>query len=146
MHLQTTSIGVANEQLFPAPQEDIDYPIVGIIDSGICPNSSLISPWIIARESYVPNGFEDYSHGTMVASLIVNSQSLNHQDTRFPSTHARIVDVNVFPKGGTTTEDELVAIIQDIVPKYPQVKVWNLSLGGNDPVHNTDFSDLLIFG
>lgn len=145
MHLQTTSIGAANEQLFPAPQEDIDYPIVGIIDSGICPNSSLISPWVIARESYVPNGFEDYSHGTMVASLIVNSQSLNHQDTRFPSTHARIVDVNVFPKGGTTTEDELVAIIQDIVPKYPQVKVWNLSLGGNDPVHNTDFSDFAHF-
>lgn len=145
LYLQTTPVGIADEQLFPAPQTDVDYPIVGVIDSGICPNSSLIAPWVIARESYVPDGFEDYSHGTMVAALIVNSQSLNHQDTRFPSTHARIVDVNVFPKGGTTTEDELVAIIEDVVPKYPQVKVWNLSLGGNDPVHNTDFSDFAHF-
>lgn len=144
-HLQTSPVGMADEMLFPAPQQGVEYPIVGVIDSGICPKSSLMSPWVVARESYVPEGLEDYNHGTMVAALIVNSQSLNHQDQRFPSTHAKIVDVNVFPRGGTTSEDDLVAIIEEVVPKYPQVKIWNLSLGGSDPVHTTDFSDFAHF-
>lgn len=144
-HLQTSFLGSADEMLFPAPQQDVDYPIVGVIDSGICPNSSLIAPWIVARESYVPFGLEDYSHGTMVAALIVNCQSLNHQDQRFPDTHARIVDINVFPRGGTTSEDDLVSIIEEVIPKYPQVKIWNLSLGGDDPAHTTDFSDFAHF-
>lgn len=143
--LQAAPIGLANESLFPPPNLEVDYPIVGVIDSGVCPNSTLISPWVVARESYVPPGLEDYSHGTMVAGLIINSRSLNHQDTRFPESQAKIVDVNVFPKGGTTSEDELVAIIEEVVPKYPQVKVWNLSLGGHNPAHNTDFSDFAHF-
>ncbi|WP_421188805.1 S8 family anti-phage peptidase IteS [Aeromonas enteropelogenes] len=145
MEMQTSSIGHANSNLFPQPDTEKDYPVVGIIDSGICPKSTLISPWVIARESYVPPGLEDYTHGTMVAGLIVNSRPLNHQDERFPESQAKIVDVNVFPKDGSTSEDDLVAIIEEVVRKYPEVKVWNLSLGGVDPVHDTDFSDLAHF-
>lgn len=145
VEMQTSSIGYANEQLFPPPQQEKNYPVVGIIDSGVCPESTLISPWVVARESYVPLGLEDHTHGTMVAGLIVNSRSLNHQDKRFPEAQSKIVDVNVFPKGSSTSEDDLVAIIEEVVIKYPEVKVWNLSLGGADPVHDTDFSDLAHF-
>ncbi len=143
--LQASPVGHADELLFPPPNLGEDYPIVGMIDSGICPNSSLITPWIVSRESYVPPGFEDHTHGTMVAGLIINSQSLNHLDARFPSTQAKVVDVNVFPNGGTTSEDDLIAIIEEVVPKYPEVKVWNLSLGSSDSAHNTDFSDFAHF-
>jgi serine protease AprX len=143
--VQANPIGKADHEIFPPPSLKDDYPIVGVIDSGVCPSCSLISPWIVARESYVPSGYEDYTHGTMVAGLIVNSRSLNFDDDHFPSTQAKIVDINVFPKGGSVSEDDLVAIIEEVIPKYPQVKIWNLSLGGNDPSHMTDFSDFAHF-
>lgn len=118
-HTQANPVGKADHDLFPPPSPKDDYPIVGVIDSGICPSCSLLSPWIVARESYVPSGYEDYTHGTMVAGLIVNSRSLNFQDDRFPSTQAKIVDVNVFPKDSSISEEDLVAIIEEVVPKYP---------------------------
>jgi hypothetical protein len=133
----------ADSTTFPMPEHNREYPIVGIIDSGICPNNTLLSPWIIARETYVPLG-EDYQHGTMVAGLVVNSRALNHNDGRFPTSQAKIVDVNVFPKDGNISEIELVSTIEEL-SKYPDVKVWNLSLGASNPVSETDFSDFACF-
>lgn len=135
----------ADPTTFPMPEHNREYPIVGIIDSGICPNNTLLSPWIIARETYVPLGEEDYQHGTMVAGLVVNSRALNHNDGRFPTSQAKVVDVNVFPKDGNISEIELVSTIEEIIPKYPDVKVWNLSLGASNPVSETDFSDFACF-
>ncbi|WP_444893294.1 S8 family anti-phage peptidase IteS [Microbulbifer sp. TRSA001] len=143
--VQTTPVGSANVDSFPPPTPDGHYPVVGVIDSGVCPNSNLIQPWVHARESFVPRGLEDYSHGTMVAGLIVNSHSLNHHDPKFPKSQAKIVDVNVFPKQGSVREEDLIAIIEQVVPKYPEAKVWNLSLGGDTPSHPTDFSDFARF-
>ncbi|WP_108653110.1 S8 family anti-phage peptidase IteS [Dongshaea marina] len=145
LNLQASPIGLVDEQLLPSPKNGEEYPVVGVIDSGVCPSSTLLEPWILARENFVPPGQEDYTHGTMVAGLIINSKSLNYQDERFPETQAMIVDVNVFPKDGGTSEDDLVAIIEEVVPKYPQVRVWNLSLGSPSPVHVTDFSDFARF-
>jgi hypothetical protein len=140
-----TILGKVDTTLFSGPLANRDYPTVGIIDSGVCPNNTLLKPWIVATESYVPAGLEDHSHGTMVAGLIVNSKVLNHNDPRFPSSQAKIVDVNVFPKRGGVSEDELISIIEEVVPKYPEVKVWNLSLGASNPVSESDFSDFACF-
>ncbi|MFW1970855.1 S8 family anti-phage peptidase IteS [Acinetobacter bereziniae] len=140
-----TTLAKVDDSFFDPPQVGKDYPVVGVIDSGVCPNNSLLAPWIIASESYVPLGHEDYSHGTMVAGLVVNSRILNHNDSRFPSSQAKIVDVNVFPKDIGVSEDDLIAIIAEVVPKYPTVKVWNLSLGASNPVSETDFSDFACF-
>ncbi|MGN8009444.1 S8 family anti-phage peptidase IteS [Acinetobacter sp. 22301] len=136
----------ADISVFPAPDATKDYPVVGVIDSGVCPNNTLLSPWVVARESYVPSGLEDYNHGTMVAGLIVNSKALNHNDHRFPSSQAKIVDVNVFPRSSVgISEDDLISAIAEVIPKYPEVKIWNLSLGASNPVGETDFSDLACF-
>lgn len=144
-NLQTTIVGKATEGVCPAPEPELDYPIVGLIDSGVCPSNTLLQPWIADRKSYVPPGGEDYSHGTMVAGLIVNPRRLNHQDPRFPDSQCKIVDINVFPNGGTVSEDELVMIIEEVITTYPHVKVWNLSLGGERPVGTTTFSDFAHF-
>ncbi len=142
--VQMTPVGQADEELFPPPVVGQQYPVVGVIDSGVCPNNSLLSPWIVARESYVTLGNEDHAHGTMVAGLIVNSRALNHQDERFPNTQAKIVDVCVFPKDEMVSEEDMVAMIAEVVPKYPDVKIWNLSLGGGT-VDKTEFSDFAHF-
>ena len=129
----------------PAPDPNIDYPLVGVIDSGVCPKSTLLAPWVVARESFVPLGDEDYSHGTMVAGLIANPRALNHKDPRFPSSQAKIIDVNIFPKKGLVLEEDIASAIETVIPKYPDVKVWNLSLGGASPVNHSYFSDLALF-
>lgn len=145
IELTTSPVSAASTDNFPPPDPDVEYPVVGVIDSGVCPNSSLISPWVIARETYVPQGQEDYSHGTMVAGLIANSRALNHSDLGFPASQCKVVDVNVFPKGSPIDEGFLVSVIEEVVKKHSDVKIWNLSLGGSRPVEINEFSDFANF-
>jgi serine protease AprX len=129
-----------NDLLPPNPNET--YPLVGIIDSGVNPHDSLLAPWVEYQESYVPQHLRDYTHGSFVAGLIVGGHRLNHQDSRFPKTQAKIVDVIALPKAGIgISEDDLLTIIEDVVLKYPEVRVWNLSLGMPHPTcDNKQFS------
>jgi serine protease AprX len=126
---------------FPLPEAGTDYPLIGVVDSGTAAGDPLLSPWRHAREVYVPEADQDNSHGSFVSGLIVHSRSLNHDDSRFPSCSARIVDIVALAKNGTT-EDKLLSTLEDAVEKYPEVKVWNLSLGTERAVDNKSFSDL----
>jgi serine protease AprX len=141
--VRSTSIPIraAGSHDFPPPKLGVEYPIVGIIDSGTAVNDPHLAPWRHAREVYVPASDQDHSHGSFVSGLIVHAQSLNHGDARFPSCAARFLDVVALSKSGTT-EDKLLAILEDVLGKYPNVKVWNLSLGTSRPVSNKRFSDL----
>jgi len=143
--LQSSPIGMVDETVLPPPDADIEYPVVGVIDSGICPNSSFLTPWIVAREEYVPQKLQDHAHGTMVAGLIAGAQSLNNQDPRFPVSRAKIVDVAVFEKNISLQEDVLISILEDVIPKHPDVHIWNLSLGGSTPSLSSEFSDFACF-
>lgn len=125
---------------FPKPEAGIEYPVVGVIDSGTAAADPYISPWRVGREVYVPSPEQDNSHGSFVSGLIVHSRRLNHKDARFPSCSARILDVVALGKGGTT-EDKLLSTIEDALGKYPDVKVWNLSLGTERPINDKTFSD-----
>lgn len=125
---------------FPAPKQGAEYPIIGIVDSGTAINDPYLAPWRDAREVFVPPAEQDHSHGSFVSGLVVHSRNLNHQDARFPSCSARFVDVVALGKGGTT-EDKLVSALEDALGKYPEVKVWNLSLGTTKGIDNKSFSD-----
>lgn len=129
---------------FPAPMADQTYPVVGIIDSGVNPDDPLLKPWSVSREVYVPPEYRDHHHGSFVAGLVVNGKILNHDDPRFPNVNAKFVDVVAIPgKGQAIREDDLVTIIEEVVPKHPSVKVWNLSLGtAAEPCKDDAFSDL----
>ncbi len=145
LELQTSSIGVVDQFLLPPPSGDFNYPIVGVVDSGVCPHSSLLAPWVVGREEYVPQDLQDNTHGTMVAGLIAGAYTLNNQDDRFPRAQAKILDVPVFEKDVSLQEDILVAILEDVIPKHPEVRVWNLSLGGSTPCIDSAFSDFACF-
>lgn len=43
------------------------------------------------------------------------------------------------------TEDELKAVLEEIIPKHPEVKVWNLSLSSDSECDEVEFSDLAIY-
>jgi serine protease AprX len=137
-------VGKLTAATFPAPEKGVDYPIVGLIDSGISPLSAHMAPWISGREFYVPESVRDYEHGTFVAGLLIHARSLNHGDIRFPECPCRVLDVVAIPASGRIREDELLAIIREVVPRHPEVRVWNVSLSGSTPCTDYAFSDLAI--
>lgn len=137
-------VGKLNAAQFPAPVPGVTYPIVGVVDTGIDPTNKLLAPWVAARHEYVPVADRDYEHGTFVAGLLVHARSLNHGDSRFPARSCRVVDVIALPRSGSISEHELLAILQEVVPKHPDVRVWNLSIGGNIPCSNHAFSDFAV--
>ncbi len=126
---------------FPLPSADEQYPVIGIVDTGIDPSNPCLAPWVVAREENVAEYERDHGHGTFVAGLVVHARRFN-QDPKFPDTSARIVDVQALPGGKPLPEYELLAILDDVVPKYPQVKVWNLSLSADEPCEDQRFSHL----
>lgn len=134
-------IRAAAQRDFPPPVVDVEYPLVGIVDSGTVETDPHLSPWRFAREVYVSPDEQDNNHGSFVAGLVVHARHLNHSDNRFPSCAAKFVDVVALSETGTT-EYKLLATLEDVIPKYPDVKVWNLSLGTSLSVNNMSFSDL----
>lgn len=134
-------IRAAEQRDFPPPIPNVEYPLIGIIDSGTVEADPHLAPWRHAREVYVSPHEQDNNHGNFVAGLVVHARHLNHSDDRFPSCAAKFVDVVALSKTGTS-EDKLLTTLEDVIPKYPEVKVWNLSLGTRQSVNNKSFSDL----
>lgn len=129
----------------PPPEEDRAYPVVGVIDSGVDPGDSFLAPWVIERHEYVPPRYRSYDHGSFVAGLIAQPRLLNQGDPRFPDASARVVDVVAIPGGHEgVREDDLLTILEDVVPAHPDVRVWNLSLASDEPCDDRSFSDLAI--
>lgn len=143
--VRSTSIPVRNAapQDFPTPQPGTDHPLVGIVDSGTREDDPYLTPWRHAREAYVAKADQDHSHGSFVSGLLVHARSLNHDDARFPRCSARFIDVVALGKAGTS-EDKLLTSLEDALGKFPDVKVWNLSLGTDRPVTDKTFSDLAV--
>lgn len=133
---------------FPSPDPEFPYPVVGLIDTGVNPNDPLLAPWTVGRREYVPAAYRDFNHGTFVAGLIVNARHLNHSDLRFPSCQSKFLDVVAVPgHSDKISEDELLTILEDVIPKHPDIKVWNLSLSRCDGPACSDntFSDFAVF-
>lgn len=135
----------ANGTDFPPPENGRVYPTVGIIDTGTSPTDALLTPWVAKRHDYVAQHEQDFDHGSFVAGLVVHPRLLNSGQPAFPEGGAKIIDVVAIPgKGAGLGEDELVTILEEVLPKHPEVRVWNLSLAGSAPCSDGDFSDLAV--
>lgn len=130
----------ANE--FAGPTPGHNYPLLGIIDSGVDPSDNVLAPWIHDRSSFVHASEVDHTHGSFVAGLTIYGKQLNHDDERFPVTQAKIVDVVALPKSGIpVTEKEILQKITEALDNHPEVKIWNLSLATQNPCLDNAFSD-----
>lgn len=133
----------------PMPVEGEEYPIIGIIDSGIIPGHKFLEPWVYKREIFVGEDYRNYEHGTFVAGIIEYGNMLNLNAQK--QQHYKILDVTVSPnndprKGAvdTLSEDSLINILHDVIGRYNhEVKVWNMSLG-TDTLCKDTISDLAI--
>jgi serine protease AprX len=141
--VRTTSriIGNVSATVFPPPDPKREYGLVGLFDSGTDPNNTHLQAWVVARYDFVPLSEQDNDHGSFVAGLIMNSRALNHGRDDFPSAASRIVDYVAFDKTGLIREDDLLIALDDALTRFPDVKIWNLSLGvEDDPCNDHEFS------
>jgi serine protease AprX len=108
--LRTSSrrLGPATYAMFAPPDKGVEYPILGIIDSGVDPNSAFLQPWVAARMWAVAANECDHSHGTFVGALAIHPRQLNNSNGCFPMCPCKLLDVVAFPKSGELPEDELL--------------------------------------
>ncbi len=85
---------------------------------------------------------QDNDHGSFVAGLLAHSRRLNHGDKRFPNAAAKIIDFVAIDKDGSISEYDLLTALDTALSKFPDVRVWNLSLGIKKCCHESEFSDL----
>ncbi len=125
-----------------APEKEINYTIVGVLDSGI-KDIPQIKPWLL-KENHLshPESHLDKRHGTFVAGILeYNNELLNLGHDLLSGFH--LFDAAVFPaKKGSIDEDELLGYIQDAVSlNAKKVKLWNMSLGTRTEADLNNFSD-----
>ena len=129
------------------PVEGEEYPILGILDSGV-EQSDYLSSWSHEEENNIA-GLDELDinriHGTMVASVAVYGDILENKDYTGcgPLKFVSCI-VNSDKDGLKITEDELIMYIREAVQQYPYIKIWNLSQGSQTEVSDFIFSDFAI--
>jgi len=134
-------LGPVTVENFPAPELDIEYPVVGIFDTGTDPNNKLLQDWVVGRMDCHPMVAQDNTHGSFVAGLMANGRHLNNGDLRFPDSSAKIVDIVVFNNSYEVEESDLIMFIEDALVQFPEVRIWNLSLASSEPCSDDQISD-----
>lgn len=123
--------------------EDEDYPIVGILDSGIKPIPHL-EKWLGDHKfSGYPEEYQDNGHGTFVSGIVAYGDELD-ADGNSLVNGIRLFDATVYPdvKKETIYADDLIDRIREAVEKNSaEIKIWNLSLGSSDQADLDEFSD-----
>lgn len=125
-----------------SPMPGIEYPIVGVLDSGIADIEQL-KPWLL-EDSYsaYPENMLNRAHGTFVAGIIVYGDQLEGQNWT-GLEGCRLYSAAVFPDENLETidEDELIENIRAAINSRPDIKIWNLSGGLKAECDLRDFSD-----
>ncbi len=140
----------ATTTALPLPDALAEYPIVGIVDSGIAASCGPLLPWVADTEVFVVAAEQNREHGTFVGGLVAFASDVNLVGVADIGGPCRLLDVIAMPnhdvtKGpvGVLSEPTLVGILRDVVPRYrDRVRVWNLSLGSDDLCQDSAFSDL----
>ena len=127
------------------PTEGEEYPVIGILDSGVDTSSVHLSPWRLTEEDNVAGLLDpdiNTVHGTMVASVAVYGDMLENKPYTGcgPLKYVSCI-VNTEKNGIRISEDELVMHIREAVRQHPVVKVWNLSQGSEQEVSDYMYSD-----
>lgn len=140
--VETDSMESENTVDIKIPNEGVEYPIVGVLDTGVSKNPYL-APWLLdSKFSSYPEELIDPMHGSCVSSIIVYGDSLQSENWT-GNSGCKIFDATVFPdqKQESIDEDELVENIREAIKENNHIKIWNLSLGTAAESDINDFSD-----
>ncbi|WP_289057748.1 S8 family peptidase [uncultured Flavobacterium sp.] len=140
--VETDSVASGDTVEIKIPKEGVEYPVVGVLDSGVSRNSYL-APWLLDDKfSSYPEELIDPMHGSCVSSIILYGDQLQGKNWT-GNTGCKIFDATVFPdqKQESIDEDELVENIREAIKENNHIKIWNLSLGTAAESDMNDFSD-----
>lgn len=123
------------------PDPNIEYPIVGVLDSGIAKNKYL-KPWLVDKKhtSY-PDDYIDNNHGTFVSGILLYGDELEKK-TLSGLDGCKLFDATVMPdpKKESISEDELIENIREAIKHNSEIKIWNMSLGTRQEADKYNFS------
>ncbi|EOP60917.1 hypothetical protein IKQ_06148 [Bacillus cereus VDM053] len=127
----------------PKPKDNVNYPIIGILDSGIADITQLL-PWKYGkRYTNYPSDVLNVSHGTFVAGII-NFGDIFEGKEYTGTSGFKILDAAVVPdqRKENITEGDLINNIREVVDMHgDDVKIWNLSVGTRYDFKDTEFSN-----
>lgn len=81
--------------VIPSPTTGAGYPVVGVIDGGIC---SSLSSWVEPSSAFLVSSDIDRRHGTEIAGLLVMGQQLNGADVCPEPDGCSIIDIGLIPR------------------------------------------------
>lgn len=124
------------------PKEGKEYPLVGVLDTGIA-NIPHLTPWLHSDSiTHYPDEYIDKKHGTFVAGVILYGDELEGSSyTAFDG--CKLFEAIVFPdlKKQMIYEYELIDQIRESVSRNNHIKIWNLSLGTDNEADLHEFSE-----
>lgn len=118
----------------PNPNDDFQYPIVGVIDNGI---SDVFDSWVIHRGYDLPDRYRVEEHGSKIAGLLVCGNALNGSDLVPESDGCRLADLFLFPSkqnfdslytGGLEHFFETLKSAVETAKEEVGVRIFNLSM------------------
>ena len=130
------------------PQGNADYPVLGIIDTGVATLPAL-EPWCAGRTDLIPGDEQDRSHGTFIAGLTAAATVFNPHpafdelackfyDMGMHPTQADLYD-DVYPRGFLDFLEQLDAELPAAIAQG--ARVFNMSLSIERPVSDAGYSD-----
>lgn len=124
------------------PIEGKEYPVVGILDSGIADIPHL-KPWLETENiTYFVDDVINKSHGTFVAGVLLYGDQLQGKSyTGLDGCKIFEAVVIADKNKQKISEDELIENIRDAVSRNNHIKIWNLSLGTGIEADLYEFSD-----
>ncbi len=124
------------------PIEGKEYPVVGVLDSGIADIPHL-KPWLETENiTYFVDDVINKSHGTFVAGVLLYGDQLQGKSyTGLDGCKIFEAVVIADKNKQKISEDELIENIRDAVSRNNHIKIWNLSLGTGMEADLYEFSD-----
>ncbi|ENY53707.1 Hypothetical protein, putative peptidase S8/S53 [Metamycoplasma alkalescens 14918] len=115
-------------------------PIIGVIDTMFDTNT-YFSKWVEFHNMLnipIPLDKKDFIHGTAVSSIIVDGHRLNLDlDDGCGNFRVRHFGVVAGNQGSSYT---IINLIEEIIQKNSDIKVWNLSLGSDSEINKNFIS------
>ena len=126
------------------PVENEEYPVVGLLDSGVADIPHL-RPWLVGENRNVADLDDediDFSHGTAVAGIMTYGDDLLRKKVTGCSP-VKIVSniINTDRHKMCISEKESIMHIRTAIEQNPDIKVWNLSQGSDQMISDDCFSE-----
>lgn len=117
-------------------------PCVVVIDGGIDFSASpQIEPFVLEHLAYKHNEYNNFQHGTAVASRVIFGENIDVQlKTGILVPKARVIDACIFDTKDLT-EDNLIEKIKYIVEQYHEkAKIFNMSVNNRKAIDQNTMS------